>query len=290
MEKKKLTPLQIRKIHKRVRAVIQIIFFLILPATFSSAFNGVKYIFTQIGSGSNVQLTSFVVDLLIVGIFTIIFGRFFCGFACAFGSFGDAVHAAYVFICKKLKKKPIKLNEKLCKVLTYLKYLVLLTIIILCFLGYYTNLRGTSPWDVFSMLRSGNFMLAGYAIGIVLLVLIVAGMAVCERFFCRFLCPMGAVFSLLASLPLTSITRKRESCIKGCKACKMNCPASLDIAERGSFDVNGDCFQCGRCVDFCPKKNIKTGGSPLRGSEVWFMIVRAVILAAVLLLGAYYIS
>ncbi len=44
------------------------------------------------------------------------------------------------------------------------------------------------------MIRAGNFKLGGYAIGIVLLTILMIGMCVQERFFCRFFCPMGAVF------------------------------------------------------------------------------------------------
>mgnify|MGYP000049024100 CR=1 FL=1 len=73
-------------------------------------FNGVKYIFTQLGQGEKIEMTAFVSALLLVCAFTIVFGRFFCGFACAFGSLGDAMHAIYGIICKKRKKKPIRIK------------------------------------------------------------------------------------------------------------------------------------------------------------------------------------
>ena len=75
--------------------------FILFPSMFTAAFNGVKYIFTQIGSGNRIELTSFVAVLLMLCVYTMIFGRFFCGFACAFGSFGDAMHALYVSCCRK---------------------------------------------------------------------------------------------------------------------------------------------------------------------------------------------
>ena len=61
------------------------------------------------------------------------------------------------------------------------------------------------------MLHAGNFRLSSYIPGIVLLVLILVGMFFEERFFCRFLCPMGAVFSLLPILPFFTLHRKRET-------------------------------------------------------------------------------
>ena len=104
-----LSKKDIRNIHTWVRAVIQLLYFLFLPSAFTAAFSGVKYIFQQLGAGAKIELTSFVSVLLVLCAYTIVFGRFFCGFACAFGSFGDGVHALYVWICKKLKKKPVKL-------------------------------------------------------------------------------------------------------------------------------------------------------------------------------------
>ena len=57
---------------------------------------------------------------------------------------------------------------------------------LLCYAGVYAKTKGTSPWEVFSMIRAGNFKLGGYAIGIVLLTILMIGMCVQERFFCRF--------------------------------------------------------------------------------------------------------
>ena len=184
-----------------LRAGIQLLYFLFLPSVFTAAFNGVKYIFTQLGQGEKIEMTAFVSALLLVCAFTIVFGRFFCGFACAFGSLGDAMHAIYGIICKKRKKKPRRIKPELAKKLALVKYGILLLIALCCFAGVYQKARGTSPWDVFSMLHAGNFRLSSYIPGIVLLVLILVGMFFEERFFCRFLCPMGAVFSLLPILP-----------------------------------------------------------------------------------------
>lgn len=96
---------QVKKIHIWLRTGIQLFFFLLFPSAYTAAFAGIKYIFTQIGAGEMVSVSSFVTVLIVLCGYTIIFGRFFCGFACAFGTLGDAVHAGYVWCCKKLKKK-----------------------------------------------------------------------------------------------------------------------------------------------------------------------------------------
>ena len=214
-------------------------------------------------------------------VYTMIFGRFFCGFACAFGSFGDAVHAIYVSCCRKLKKKPVSVSVEAAKKLTYMKYVILAIILILCYLGAYSLLKGTSPWDVFSMLRAGNLGLTSYIIGAVLLVLIIIGMCVQERFFCRFMCPMGAVFSIFPIAATFTLHRDRAGCIKGCGACEKICPCDIGLPDDSSGRISGDCFQCQKCNGICPKSNIHTGIKQLRGNELWFIGIRAAILIAI---------
>ena len=133
------------------------------------------------------------------------------------------------------------------------------------------------------MLRSGNFKVGAYWLGCVLLVLILAGMVFCERFFCRFLCPMGAVFTMLPVLPFFSVRRKKANCAKGCTACQKICPSDLELPEKGSWNGNGDCFQCQKCIDICPQKHIHCGIRKLKGNEFWFTILRALILLGICL-------
>ena len=273
MDKKTL-----KKVHVWVRAVIQLLYFLFIPSAYTAAFNGVKYIFTQMGAKSHLELSSFVVTLIALCLFTVVFGRFFCGFACSFGSLGDAVRAFYVFICKKRKKKPVTMKASVVKYLQAVKYIVLVLLVVSCYTGVYSKTQGMSPWDVFSMLHAGNFKLGGYIVGLVLLVLILVGMAFQERFFCHVLCPMGAVFSMLPVLPLFTLRRDRSECIRGCRACTMKCPSDIELAPDTAPELSGDCFQCQKCIDTCPKGNIHTGIRSLKGNEIWFTVLRAVVL------------
>ena len=274
---------QLKQIHTWLRAAIQLLYFIFIPSVYTAAFSGVKYLFTQVGAGNRIELTSFVTVLILICVYTILFGRFFCGFACAFGSLGDAVHTLYRYIFKKMKKKPLLISDEWASWLDKLKYVVLTVIVLLCFAGVYGKAKGTSPWDVFSMIRAGNFKLGGYIVGLLILILILAGMCLEERFFCRNLCPMGAVFSLLPVLPFFALHRDRENCIKGCSACTKKCPSGIGLPEDGSPKVEGDCFQCQKCIDTCPKGNIHTGIRSLKGNEIWFTLFRAILLAAILI-------
>lgn len=275
-KKKKKT--DIKKIHAWIRAAIQLVFFLFIPSIYTSAFAGVKYIFTQIGAAEAIGLTSFVTVLITVCLFTLVFGRFFCGFACAFGSMGDFFRWLYLTLCKKLKKKPLKFPEKLSKNLPAVKYVVLVVLIYLCFKGSFDSVQSANPWTVFSMLHARNFQLGSYIPGIVLLILIIVGMCLEDRFFCRFLCPMGAVFTLVPVLPVFGLVRDRENCLKGCSACTRKCPSNIELPAEKKYDIRSDCFQCQKCIDICPKKNVHTGIKKLRGNEIWFTILRAALL------------
>ena len=230
-----------KKIHVWVRAVIQLLYFLFIPSAYTAAFNGVKYIFTQMGAKTHLEVTSFVAALIVLCVYTIVFGRFFCGFACAFGSLGDAVRALYVFICKKLKKKPITMKAAVVKKLQVVKYFVLAIIAVTCFTGVYSKAKGFSPWDVFSMLHARNFKLGGYTLGVVFLVLIVIGMCFQERFFAVF-CADGAVIFYSAGycrfLPCaeTGLSVSRDA------ACTMKCPSDIELAPDTAPELSGDCF------------------------------------------------
>ncbi len=269
-----------KKMPEWIRLAVQIVFFIWFPSAFTAAFSGVRYIAVQIGAGERIAMTSFVQTLVALCVFTILFGRFFCGYACAFGSLGDLMRMIYVSVCRKRKKKAVTFKKELAAVLSAGKYIVLFGILILCYLQIYGNVHGSSPWEVFSMLHAGNFRLGEYAVGIVLLLLILVGMCVQERFFCRFLCPMGAVFSMLPVLGIFTLQRDRANCIPGCAACSKKCPADLGLPQEGSWDVPGDCVNCQKCIGTCPRGNIHCGVKKLRGNEIWFTLVRTVLLFA----------
>ena len=55
---------QLKKIHIWIRAIIQLLYFIFIPSVYTAAFAGVKYIFTQIGAGEKVALTSLLLYLL----------------------------------------------------------------------------------------------------------------------------------------------------------------------------------------------------------------------------------
>ncbi len=201
-------------------------------------------------------MDSFTLSLLGLCGFTLLFDRFFCGYACAFGSLGDAVWALSGLIQKKLfhRKKQLRLPEWAVLLGQKVKYLLLAWLVALYVTRQEKMLTGASPWEVFSRLTALHLSPEGFGVGIGLLVLILLGMAVQPRFFCQFLCPMGAVFALLPVLPFARLHRQSDGCIPGCYACKQQCPVCLKLEETSLR--SGECIACEACVGTCPKQNI----------------------------------
>lgn len=273
---KKMKKLSIQTI---IEVIIRAAFFIIYPALFSTAFTGIKLIVEQISQRASLPWNSFVQTLNVLLVFTMVFGRFFCGFACAFGTWGDFVYFISSMIRKKIKKKPFQCFSKVGNIFRYLKYIVLFVVLILCVNGYSSVVAIHSPFSAFS--RFHQLKMADSIIGTVLFLLITVGMALEPRFFCRFLCPMGAVFSLMPVLPFSVIKRDRENCIPKCKACQMVCPANLEISsdKEGDNATSGECFSCGKCIGKCPKQNTHNG----LPRKLWLpmIVIKAMIVFAI---------
>lgn len=263
MEQTRTTPQTAAQKHPRslkrragLRAAVQLVFFVTMPGAFVAGFNGAKQIFLKIGTGGVLTADSFVLSLLGLCGFTLLFGRFFCGYVCAFGSLGDFVYGLSALAQKKLlhRRQPFRLPETAVKYGQWVKYLVLAVILALCAGNVYGRFSGADPWEVFSRLTALRLPSADWGVGIALFVLILIGMALQPRFFCQFLCPMGAIFSLLPVLPFAQLHRDGGHCIPGCSACARRCPVCLKLDEQSLR--SGECIACEACVDTCPKSNI----------------------------------
>lgn len=236
-----------------IRVAVQLIFFIVLPSAFSQAFGGIKSLMASVGKGGVLAWSDLYFWLIVLCAATILIGRVFCGWLCAFGTLGDWIWLFSGWIQKKTGKKLPKIPEKAVVLLQKVKYAVLTAILIMCFLGAGSLVSEYSPWTVFSFLTARNLSAITNVAGVVFFALILVGMAWKERFFCQFLCPMGAVFSLLPKIPLLTLHRG-NNCLERCQACRNNCPVTIKLQEEPARD--GECIACGRCAAICPKKNI----------------------------------
>ena len=83
------------------------------------------------------------------------------------------------------------------------------------------------------------------------------------RAFCRFICPLGAIYSLFSKIALLGVRVDMNRC-NNCGACVKTC--QMDIKRVG----DRECIQCGECIDVCPEKAItfKAGKLVLRGPDI----------------------
>jgi uncharacterized protein with FMN-binding domain len=198
-------------------------------------------------------------------IITFFLGRFFCGFICSFGAMGDLIW----FISQKTLKLKWKVNEKADAWLKKLKYIILIAVVV----GIWTLKIGinsmASPWTVFGIYSnitgwtSVSYLLS---IGGFLLLLIIIGSIFIERFFCRYMCPLGAVFAISSKFKIFRIKKKRENC-GSCKLCTMKCSMGIPLYKYDTV-TSGECINCFACTTNCPKHNAKANTAPAVASAV----------------------
>ncbi|BCZ44901.1 ferredoxin [Clostridium gelidum] len=261
-----------------LRHVIQFIMFLILPGLYAMTFSEVKTVYQMIIGGNFNFLEAFpsLVEFIAVMLLTIVMGRWFCGWLCAFGAYNDLIY----FISRKVFKVKFRVNEKVDSILKYVKYVVLIFIIIVSWTMGSNILESTSPWDAFGQITDLTTIFSSLLIGLVLLVLITIGAAFIERFFCRYLCPLGAIFSIISKLSITKINKPKADCGK-CRACNNNCSMGLKLYKVNSAH-GGDCINCLKCTEVCPRNNANVN---ILGQDVNQNLAGSVAMAT--MLGVY---
>jgi NosR/NirI family nitrous oxide reductase transcriptional regulator len=236
---------------KILRISIQLLFFILMTYTVSLTFNGLRAIYTAIilNDFNFVFLFPKIIAVIAIIPITILLGRFFCGWMCAFGTIGDMV---YLFSRKVIKHR-IKINEKVDGLLKYVKYIILIGCIILIWTFNITFFSSFSPWDAFGLLPNIYAAFATFLIGSIVFILVIIGSFFIERFFCRYLCPLGAFFAFTSKLKLLRIRKPTKKCGK-CRICTNNCPMGIPL-YKSEIVKSGECIVCMNCLRVCPRKN-----------------------------------
>lgn len=205
------------------------------------------------------RISLYVAGLLVV--FGTIFGRFVCGFLCPFGLIQDLLFK--IPFVRKIRKLP---GEKGLRWLRFI-FLVIFVILLPMFVIDITGLgepwfckfvcpAGTLEGGVpLVLLNSAMRGAAGFLFKWKLLILIITLLSsiVIYRPFCRYVCPLGAIYGIFNKISFYRIKIDTEKCTK-CGACQKAC--KLDIPVWKNPD-SMDCIRCGDCKSVCPQKAIK---------------------------------
>lgn len=267
-----------------IRTLSRILFFIAFPSLYIMAYFGLVDVLVLLRDGTFSVDTAWVslISLFAILPVTIIGGRFFCGFMCAFGALTDLIyHIGY-----RIMRKKFRIPKRLDAISRYAKYLILLLLLLLTWAD--VSVAEYSPWDAFGMLFTTggipNFSLVFRAVfpGIILLTLILVASLFIERFFCRYLCPIGSVFAVASAGRLARIEKPRDHCGK-CQICSQACPMGIDLS---SVDVvkSVECIGCMRCVEACPRKNTRLGILEKKAPEKLAVII------AILLITVVYVT
>ena len=191
-----------------------------------------------------------------------LFGRWICGFLCPFGLFQDLL---YKIPTPKIKKSPVT------RVLTALKYVILVLFAVILpllyafrdfplpafckyicpagtiggALGLLSNEANTEMFGMLGPLFTWKFVLAvAFTVSVIFL----------YRAFCRFFCPLGALYGLFNRIALFGVKLDRSRCTD-CGICYSKC--KMDIRSVG----DRECISCGDCVASCPTGAIRQSGA-----------------------------
>ena len=200
----------------------------------------------------------------IILLYSILFGRMICGFFCPFGLVQELL---YKIKTPKLKK------SKATKVLSWFKYVILVVMVFIIPLLYVFRDRGIPAFCKY-ICPAG--ILEG-AIGLLshvdnaaelanlgplftwkfsLFVIFIIGSIFIFRFFCRFFCPLGALYGLFNRFAILGIKLDEDKCVS-CGKCTTVC--QVDISKVGDHE----CVNCGACVSVCPTEAISWRGGKI---------------------------
>ena len=207
----------------------------------------------------------------IVMLFGVILGRTICGWLCPMGLIQELLHRIPT---PKLKK------SRVTRALSWLKYVLLAVFVVAIPLWY--GLRYQIPLPAFckyicpagtfegAMGHLANPVNADYysMLGILFtrkfVIMLVIGLACvfCYRSFCRFICPLGAIYGFFSRFNVIGVQVDANRC-NHCGACVRHC--GMDVRRVGDHE----CIHCGKCMEVCNQGaiSVRAGRITLKGPE-----------------------
>lgn len=206
------------------------------------------------------------VSLYVMGLLTLfgtVLGRFICGWLCPFGLVQDLLH--------KIKAKRLRMPPKLDRALRWVKYGMLAVLVILLpmfltnsfgmgqpFFCQYVCPSGTLLGGIPLLaanpgLRAAIGFLFSWKMGILVAVLVLS--VFIYRPFCKYLCPLGAVYALFNKVSFYRLRLDKAKCVN-CKACERTCPMQVPVTKSPN---HGECIRCSACAKACPTGALSCG-------------------------------
>ena len=199
---------------------------------------------------------------LVTVILTVIFGRFFCSWLCPFGS----IHHFFGYLARRNKKTADKIRLNKYRKGQCIKYFVLVAFLIMAAFPSLAATLQTGLLDPIPLVtRSFNVMLVPIidrffhitaaaprfyeGAWLILAVFLAAVLLnfVIPRFYCRFICPLGAFFGLIDRFAVWRIGKKKADC-PDCRLCEVNCEGACQPTH--DFRIS-ECVLCFNCLNDC---------------------------------------
>lgn len=218
-----------------------------------------------------------LVLLLVIGGLSLLVKRAFCSWVCPFGLLGDILERVH----RSLFRRRLSLPRVLDYPLRSLKYLLLLFFLWAIFarmdvgqLEQFIN----SPYNRIADVKMLKFF-APPSQTTVAVVGTLAGLGLVIPFFwCRYLCPYGALLGALSLVSPFKVRREARTCV-GCRQCTRVCPARIRVHQVRTV-LSDECHACLRCVDVCPVDGTLSLSAPGR----WRPLPKPAVVAVVVLL------
>ncbi|HBO85293.1 MAG: hypothetical protein A2073_05400 [Deltaproteobacteria bacterium GWC2_42_11] len=205
-----------------------------------------------------------VLSLLII-IPTFFFGRFFCSWVCPMGILNQVVST---FFNRRRADDEYKINSY--RKIFRIKYYILTVLIILSLFGalqtglldpvsFITRSFVISAFPAFNYWSGWHYLkqplfYGGVFISTLFLIVLFANRFL-NRFWCRVLCPLGALLGIMSVNPLLRICRNIEKC-NNCKKCLKNCHGACE--PHSNIRIS-ECLVCMNCIENCPEGALRYG-------------------------------
>ncbi|MDR1377037.1 MAG: 4Fe-4S binding protein [Synergistaceae bacterium] len=212
---------------------------------------------------------SFYVTGLMLG-FGFFFGRFICGFLCPFGLLQELLHKIPLKISFRAERTRVRYSRWIGG-LRYFKYFILASFVVALPLLTKESMGVGAPTFCKYICPAGTLTaglplvaanpplrsaLGGlFALKCAIAFATVLGCLQVYRFFCKFLCPLGAFYGLFNKVALYRIRLEKESC-SHCGACSRACKMGVDPSLAPD---SPECIRCGDCVKACRFSALTSG-------------------------------